>query len=176
MVFLRIAGVYNDHCHSIPIAQQIKRIYEKQLHRPYVFRRHHARSRPSCIWRIWSRPWCLPLNIARNFRRSPRCSSANRKRSATMSYNAPSAAQLHGKEWKTYRIPKALAKFGAWLLNVLPGPDPFIKPWMIDLADDHYALDISRARAASRLGAAPFSARHLAEDDRRAEVRPGGVV
>jgi nucleoside-diphosphate-sugar epimerase len=24
--------------------------------------------------------------------------------------------------------------------------DPFIKPWMIDFADDHYALDVSRAR------------------------------
>ena len=23
---------------------------------------------------------------------------------------------------------------------------PFIKPWMIDLADDHYALDITKAR------------------------------
>lgn len=24
--------------------------------------------------------------------------------------------------------------------------DPFIKPWMIDFADDHYALDVSRAK------------------------------
>jgi hypothetical protein len=28
----------------------------------------------------------------------------------------------------------------------LPGADPFIKPWMIDRASDHYALDITRAR------------------------------
>jgi nucleoside-diphosphate-sugar epimerase len=28
----------------------------------------------------------------------------------------------------------------------LPGEDPFIKPWMIDLADEHYELDITRAR------------------------------
>ncbi len=28
----------------------------------------------------------------------------------------------------------------------VPGEEPFIKPWMIDLADDHYELDISRAR------------------------------
>ena len=25
-------------------------------------------------------------------------------------------------------------------------PSPFIKPWMIDLSDDHYELDISRAK------------------------------
>ena len=30
-VILRIAGVYDDHCHSIPISNQIQRIYEKQL-------------------------------------------------------------------------------------------------------------------------------------------------
>lgn len=27
----------------------------------------------------------------------------------------------------------------------VPGEEPFIKPWMIDVADDHYQLDISRA-------------------------------
>jgi len=30
-LILRIAGVYDEDCHSIPIAQQIKRIYEKQM-------------------------------------------------------------------------------------------------------------------------------------------------
>jgi nucleoside-diphosphate-sugar epimerase len=31
VVFLRIAGVYDDGCHSIPIAHQIKRIYERRF-------------------------------------------------------------------------------------------------------------------------------------------------
>jgi hypothetical protein len=39
-----------------------------------------------------------------------------------------------------------LAKAGAWVMEKLPGADPFIKPWMIDRANDHYALDIARAR------------------------------
>ncbi|MCI0460814.1 MAG: NAD-dependent epimerase/dehydratase family protein, partial [Gemmataceae bacterium] len=30
-VLLRIAGVYDDRCHSIPLAHQIQRIYERQL-------------------------------------------------------------------------------------------------------------------------------------------------
>ena len=39
-----------------------------------------------------------------------------------------------------------MAKTGAWVQDTLPlGEEPFIKPWMIDLADDHYALDITRA-------------------------------
>src|SRR5262249_16108878 len=45
------------------------------------------------------------------------------------------------------RVPRPLAKVGAWVQSHLPFvEDPFIKPWMIDRADDHYALDISRAR------------------------------
>jgi nucleoside-diphosphate-sugar epimerase len=54
---------------------------------------------------------------------------------------------IHGEEWTTQTIPKAQAKAGAWAQDALPvGEEPFIKPWMIDLADDHYALDIGRAR------------------------------
>ena len=30
MAILRIAGVYSDHCHSIPIAQEIQRIAHDQ--------------------------------------------------------------------------------------------------------------------------------------------------
>lgn len=40
-----------------------------------------------------------------------------------------------------------------WAEDLLPGEDPFIQPWMVDFADDHYALDISRAK--SILGWAP---------------------
>lgn len=54
---------------------------------------------------------------------------------------------IHGEEWDTREIPKSLAKAGAWAQDSLPGAeDPFIKPWMIDFAADHYALDITRAR------------------------------
>ena len=39
-----------------------------------------------------------------------------------------------------------LTKAGAWVMGKVPGADPFIRPWMIDRANDHYALDITRAR------------------------------
>jgi hypothetical protein len=50
---------------------------------------------------------------------------------------------------ETIEIPGALApmaKVGAWVLDHVPGQESFIKPWMIDRANDHYALDITRAR------------------------------
>ena len=49
--------------------------------------------------------------------------------------------------WPTLRVPEPLAKAGAYVEEKLSGSEeqPFIKPWMIDLADDHYAADISHA-------------------------------
>jgi nucleoside-diphosphate-sugar epimerase len=55
---------------------------------------------------------------------------------------------IHGREWPTIRLPKIVAKVGAWVKDKLADEDDpqFIKPWMIDLADAHYPVDISRAR------------------------------
>lgn len=63
---------------------------------------------------------------------------------------------VHGeKEWTTLQIPKPVAKAGAALQQTLEpvipdaldhGKKPFIRPFMVTLADDHYALDIGRAR------------------------------
>lgn len=66
------------------------------------------------------------------------------------------ARLIHGENWETLEVPAPLAplaKAGAWAMEKLPGGDPFIRPWMIDRANDHYALDITRAR--QRLGWAP---------------------
>ena len=52
------------------------------------------------------------------------------------------------------RIPKIVAKTGAWALDLIPfSPPQFIKPWMVDLADDNY--EISMKRAKELLGWAP---------------------
>src|SRR5690606_19957490 len=63
---------------------------------------------------------------------------------------------VHGeRDWETFVLPSPLAKAGAWLQEkaepVVPdafdhGEKPFIRPFMIDLAADHYALDCTRAR------------------------------
>jgi hypothetical protein len=51
-------------------------------------------------------------------------------------------------DWETTEIPKVVAKAGAWVQDQIPGvEEPFIKPWMIDLADDRYVLDITRTRS-----------------------------
>ena len=68
----------------------------------------------------------------------------------TLSYDALQRKMgklLFGKEWITFSVPKWFAKIGAWVLCHLPGGgEAFIRPWMVDLADDHYELDVSRAK------------------------------
>lgn len=146
VVLLRIAGVYDNHCHSIPISHQIKRIYEQQfIGRLYSGDLTHGAS----FVHMDDMVEALVLAVAHR-KDLPPVTTLLIGEPDTLSYDELQRAisrRLHGKEWNTYRIPKPLAKFGAWLRTVLPGANPFIKPWMIDISDDHYALDISRARA-----------------------------
>ncbi|HJT70828.1 MAG TPA: NAD(P)-dependent oxidoreductase [Terriglobales bacterium] len=144
-VILRIAGVYNDHCHSIPLAQQIQRIAERKL-TGHIF--------PGDITHGQAFVHLDDLVEAVSFtvdRRStlPPETVLLIGESVTLSYDELQRSfgrLIHNEEWETREIPKSVAKAGAWLENHVPGETPFIKPWMIDLADDHYALDVSRAQ------------------------------
>ncbi len=70
---------------------------------------------------------------------------------------------IHGEtEWTTLSVPEPAAKLGAAIEEKLEplvpdaldqGEKPFIRPFMVEMADDHYALDTSRAR--ELLGWAP---------------------
>jgi hypothetical protein len=54
---------------------------------------------------------------------------------------------LFGKNIWMMRVPKALAWLGAWGLCHIPFMQkPFIRPWMIPLADENYDLNISKAK------------------------------
>jgi nucleoside-diphosphate-sugar epimerase len=147
VVMLRLAGVYDDRCHSPPLANQIQRIYEEQFGSHFhparldrgqsfvhlddvvdVFRRvvkRRAQLPPETVLLV-GEPDTVPYGELQE----------------TL------GRLIHGKEWKTYRIPGAVAKVGAWVRDHLPFvPEPVIKPRMIDRAAEHYELDVSRARA-----------------------------
>ncbi len=145
-VLLRIAGVYDDACHSIPIAHQIQRIYERRLTSGVY---PGDLSRGQAFLHLEDLVDAFGLLVERRGQ-LPRALTLLLGEPETLSYDELQRTLgrlIHGEEWSTRQIPKALAKTGAWLQDNLPGVDePFIKPWMIDLADDHYALDITRAR------------------------------
>lgn len=146
-LILRIAGVYDDNTHSIPLAHQMQRIYERQL-LAHVFPGDvshgqafvHLDDLVDLYERAVARRKQLPPELTLLVGEPHTLSYDELQRSF--------ARQLLGEEFDTHEIPKEAAKVGAWVEDAIPsGEEPFIKPWMIDLADDHYELDISRARS-----------------------------
>lgn len=148
-VILRIAGVYDEDCHSISIAQHISRIYEKKFE-SYFFPGDsdhgqafvHLDDLITCLQRV--------VELRREL---------NNEIFLIAEPDVMSYAELqdqlgeliHHKEWPTIRIPKVMAKAGAWAQEKIAGEEEtFIKPWMVDLADAHYPVAIGHAR--ERLG------------------------
>jgi nucleoside-diphosphate-sugar epimerase len=147
IVLLRIAGVYDDHCDSIPIANQIQRIYERQL-TGKVF--PGDISTGQAFVHIDDLVDAMVRAVDRRASLGPETTLLIGEPDP-LSYDEVQrmlAWLIHDeKDWDTTRVPKPVAKAGAWVQDKIPGvEDPFIQPWMIDLADDHYALDITRAR------------------------------
>lgn len=145
VVFLRLAGVYDDDGRSPFLAEQIARIYEHRLTshfypgmlcaaQSFIHRDDLADAVERLVDRRKQLPSELPLLLGEP--------------------DPPGYAEiqdivgreLHGEGWTTLRIPKPVAKAGVVLQNEVLGSDQFIQPWMVDSSNDHYILDISRAR------------------------------
>jgi nucleoside-diphosphate-sugar epimerase len=151
-VILRIAGVYDEGCHSPPLANQIQRIFERKLishvfpgdlshGQAFVALDDVVSSFEQLVGRRAELPPGETLLLG-----EPEVLSYGELQSQL-------GRLIHGEEWTTSTIPKPIAKAGAWLEQQVPGEEPFIKPWMIDIADDHFELDVSRAR--EQLGWSP---------------------
>lgn len=145
LVTLRIAGVYDDLCHSIPIANQIMRIYEKHLSgRLYPGNSAkgqtflHLDDLVDAIEKIIHKRKSLPLKVDFILGESEALSYAELQHMIAM--------LVYGRHWDILKIPQWFAKLGSWFQHHTPFiRKPFIMPWMIDFTSDHYALDISRA-------------------------------
>ncbi len=144
-VILRIAGVYDDECHSLPIAHQIQRIYEKRM-TSYVYPGDldrgqafiHLKDLLDAIERTVERREQLPEEITFLL--------GEHKTPSYGELQKELGRLIHDEEWDTQRIPKTVAKAGAWVQDNVPFlEESFIKPWMVDMADDHFAIDIGNA-------------------------------
>jgi nucleoside-diphosphate-sugar epimerase len=144
-VILRPAGVYDDQGHSAFLAQQIARIYERQL-TAHVYPGDLATGQPwlhlddliDAILRVVDRRKDLPPELPILLGEAD-----------VMTYDELQRGLgrlIHGEEWETQSIPKAVAKAGAWVEDKVFEEDAFIRPWMVDISDDHYELDLTRAR------------------------------
>lgn len=155
-VILRLAGLYDEQGHSPPITQNIRRIAEKEME-SYLYPGDAERGQAfihlddaveSIVCTIEKReelpPWEIFL-IAED-----ECLSYEKLQDLI-------GEEIHGvDDWPTIRIPKVMAKAGAWVKDKMASSEedePFIKPWMVDIADAHYPVDNSHAK--QRLGWQP---------------------
>jgi nucleoside-diphosphate-sugar epimerase/uncharacterized membrane protein len=159
---LRLAGVYDEEVAVPTLAQQIARVYELDFEAgvyagdPSAGQSLlHTEDMVEAIAAVVDKRGALPRQQIVLVGEPGAASYAElQHRIGTL---------IHGGEsWKPVPLPKPIAKFGAMLLNkaepLIPdsidqGERPFIRPFMVAMADDHYALDVSRAR--DELGWAP---------------------
>ena len=143
VVNLRIAGVYSEEGNSIPVTNQIQRIYQKQITaRLYPANTAHGSTYVhlddvvNSIVKTIEKRKELPPEIVLNIGDDE-----------TLSYQELQtiiSTEINGKKSEIIHIPKWFAKAGAFMQNLFG--KAFIKSWMIDLADDHFELDSSKAK------------------------------
>lgn len=145
LVILRMAGVYDDHCHSLPISRQIQRIYERwYLSHFYPGDKTHGASfvhlddLVDAFVKSVDRRKKLPNELTLLIGEAKTLSFEEMQREIGCS--------LYGQLWTTLRIPEKMAQAGAWVMQKLPiRHDPLMNPTLIPFADDHYEIDIGRA-------------------------------
>jgi len=146
IVNLRIAGVYDDRCHSIPISNQILRIYEKQLSSHFFPGDRskgqtfiHLNDLVEAIDKVIQKRTQLPKELDLLLG-EPEVLSYQELQEKV-------GRLLYSHEWDSLKVPSWFAKAGAWVQNHTPFiRKPFVKHWMINFADDHYDIDISSAQ------------------------------
>jgi len=154
IALLHLAGLYDETTAVPTLAEQIRRIYERDP-------KSHAYAGDLSTGQSFLHKTDMLDAFARTVDRRatlPEEITILVGERDAMGYDALQrriASLIHGTEdWQTLSIPKPLASAGAWAEQksepIVPddldqGEEPFIKPFMIRMADDHYELDISRA-------------------------------
>ncbi|MGH8075777.1 MAG: vitamin K epoxide reductase family protein, partial [Lysobacter sp.] len=154
-VLLHLAGLYDDE-HAVPtLSQQIARIYERDM------KSHLYAGDPAAGQAMLHKADMIDAFVRTIDRRGdlPPSLTLLIGEAEGVGYRALQqqlGELIHGvDEWTTLQVPAPLAKVGAWIGShaepVVPDPidegkKPFIRPFMIEMASDHYALDTSRAR------------------------------
>ena len=144
-VVLRLAGVYDEDCRAVFIAQQIARIFER-IPTAYLFTGDINSGQPylhkddlvDAVVRAVDRRAELPEDTALLIGEEETPSYEEMQKQI--------GHLVHGERWRTLALPKSLTKAGAWVQTEVLDQETDIKPWMIENSDDHYEIDISRAR------------------------------
>lgn len=154
-VLLHLAGLYSDTTGVPTLVEQIRRVYERDI-------KAHAYSGDPATGQSFLHQDDMVDAFVRTVDRRGDLSGETTilvGEAQAVSYDELQetlAKLIHGSDdWTTVSVPKPIAAAGAWLETksepVVPdaldyGEKPFIRPFMVAMASDHYELDISRAQ------------------------------
>ncbi len=152
---VRMAGLYDD-CVAVPtLSHQVARIYERNL-KSWLYAGDKMAGQAFLHQQDMLELFSCILNKRNAL---PKKHTILAGEEEVMSFQALQnriGNLIHGKEtWNTISMPKSIAKPGAWVEEksepVVPdaidhGTKPFIRPFMIDMASDHYDLDVSKVK------------------------------
>ena len=146
IVILRIAGCYDEMCHSIPIANQIERIYKKSI-KSHLYPGHFQSGAPYLHFDDLIDVFAIILDKGKSLDNVEIFLLGEEETLTHEEIQTIIGKNLWNKAWITIKIPKWLAKVGAFIQLKTPFvKKPFVRPWMIDLTDEYYALDISKSK------------------------------
>ncbi len=153
-VILRLAGLYDDSSCVPTLANQIARCYERTLKSHF----YSGNTKAGQAFIHQDDLIQLFIKTIENRNQLPEKEIILAGEEEAVSYEKLQQIitdALHDETAEIYNIPSPIAKTAAWIQEktepVIPddfdqGKKPFIRPFMIDMASDHYALDISKAK------------------------------
>jgi len=153
-VLLHLAGLYDEKTAVPTLSEQIRRIYERDP-------KSHAYSGDQRTGQSFLHKQDMVEAFVRAVDRRGELAAGTTiliGEQEAVGYDELQrriAKLIHGSEdWTTLSVPRPLAKAGAWLEQksepIVPddfdqGEEPFIRPFLVEMSDDHYELDITRA-------------------------------
>ncbi|MET1754824.1 NAD-dependent epimerase/dehydratase family protein [Novosphingobium sp. RD2P27] len=155
VVFLHLAGVYDEKTSVPTFAHQIARIYERDF-QSHLYSGDTDAGQAMVHREDMIDAFVRTVDRRRRFEGETVILVGEEDAIGYADLQDRLGCLLHGEDdWATIRMPSALAGAGAWAQDkaepIVPdaldgGERPFIQPFMTRMASDHYALDITRAR------------------------------
>ena len=148
--------------------------FTSEVRPPVSIQATSIRDSPTFIWMTSPTHWHvssiagLSLNQRRRF-------SWGSRRASYGTLQASAGRLIHDEAWETRAIPKPLA-WPALGSKAKCLERCLIRPWMVEISDDHYELDTSRARDLLWLAAKEIAQGNPAENGGVAKGRPYCLV
>ena len=152
-LILRLAGIYDDSSCVPTLAQQIVRIYERRI-KSHLYAGDSQAGQSFIHLKDLITLFKKSIKYRNELPEEEIILAGERETVSYQNLQKIIYQLIHVEEHETQTIPASLAKAGAFIEEKIEplisddfdkGEAPFIRPFMIDMASDHYALDITKA-------------------------------